>query len=263
MVAMHTTGSFVPQFVHALTRLTAQLPIWGVRHAVCIVEDSLVDRGRDKAVAAMLDGDFTHLLFLDVDISFEPDDVMRLMAAQKPLVAGAYRQRNDSGRFAVSFLPGLGGKVPWDAEAQVMQVDAAGTGFMLIERGVFETMRSASPELAYQVENEDGSLSRLHGFFLQGIVDGQRVTEDILFCRRWRALGGEVWVLPGVRLGHWGRQQYQGMLLEHLTFARDTPVLDEPRDPVPAAEAGDAGEPAPSGAGATVVEAKGQGPAGD
>ncbi len=226
MVATHTHGTLVPRFVHSLARLTAQLPIWGVRHALCIVEDGIVDRGRDKIAAAMLEGEFTHLLFLDADLSFEPEDVLRLMAAQKPIVGGAYRQRNDSGRYGVSFLPGLDGKVPWDAEAQALQVDATGTGFMLIERHVFEKMRDAMPELAYTMETEDGAGAVVHGFFVQSVGDGQRLTEDILFCRRWRALGGEVWVVPGVRLSHWGRQSWEGMLLDSLSFARDTTVVN-------------------------------------
>src|ERR1700739_2749309 len=53
--------------------------------------DALITRARADLVALFLDdAAATHLLFVDADIGFEPDQVMRLIACGADMVAGAY-----------------------------------------------------------------------------------------------------------------------------------------------------------------------------
>lgn len=216
MVGFHSHGSVLPVFAQSLAVLTGQLSAWGIRASVLSVEDCLVDRGRDRVAAGFLASDATHLLFVDGDIEFEPGDVVRLIAAGKDICAGAYRMKDDTGSYAVS-LPGT--HAEWDAEARALEVEGVGTGFMLIARGMFERMAAEMPEIAYTNAGPDGSETRMHAFFETRIVDGWRVSEDILFCRRWRALGGRVWVCPDIRLRHWGRRAWEGVLADDLAAA--------------------------------------------
>ena len=60
----------------------------------------------------------------------------------------------------------------------------------------------------------------MHAFFEQQVIDGHRVSEDMNFCRRWRALGGRVWVCPETELTHWGRKSWTGRLADTLQLDR-------------------------------------------
>lgn len=216
MIGFHSHGAVLPIFAQSLALLTGQLAAWGIRASVLSVEDCLVDRGRDRVAAGFLASDCTHLLFLDGDIEFEPADVLRLLSAGKDICAGAYKMKDDSGTYAIS-LPG--DRADWDAEARALEVEGAGTGFMLIARHVFERMAKEMPEIAYTNAGPNGAAHRMHAFFEQRIVDGWRVSEDILFCRRWRALGGKVWVCPDISLRHWGKRAWDGVLAKDMGAA--------------------------------------------
>ncbi|WP_068115235.1 hypothetical protein [Tropicimonas marinistellae] len=226
LVATHTHGSFVPAYVQSLAQLTGQLAAWGIQHAVAIVEECFVEVGRDKAAALMLREGFTHLLFIDADIAFEPGDVAALIAADKPLVAGAYRVKSDRGgeRYALRMSAGGDCTTNWDADAQAFEADGVGTGFMLIRREVFERMREAMPELAHRDEGAD---QELWAFFELFVKDGVRVGEDYRFCQRWRDLGGKVWVMPGLDLRHYGRSVWRGRMADTIPTLSAAPVAAE------------------------------------
>lgn len=217
LIGVHTHGQITPPFCQSLATLCGQLAAWCVAHRVLIVQDAFVTSGRDRLAAELLDSDCTHLLMLDADVEFAPQDVGALMAAGKDLAAGAYRRKEESGLFALSFLPGSLDGSPFDAQCRAVQVDGIGAGFMLVARRVFEDMAARMPELEYTNENGRGEGKRQWAFFEQvRDADGCRVSEDILFCRRWRALGGEVWALTDLRLRHWGPHAWEGSLADTI-----------------------------------------------
>lgn len=223
MIATHTHGTVTQAYAQSLAFLAARLTQWGISHAVQLVHDSLVERGRDRLAAAMLDGEFTHLLFIDADIEFRPEDVAALLAADKPLVAGAYLLKHWTDTlFAVGHD---GPRTSWDIESATgaIKVDRVGTGFMLIRREVFEAIAAARPDIRYAHVDPDGEERELYAFFETEVREGRRVSEDFNFCDRWRATGGEVWILPQLRLGHWGPRCWRGAVADHMRRLPDAP----------------------------------------
>ena len=80
---------------------------------------------------------------------------------------------------------------------------------MLLKREVFQRLIDAYPESriswnagAYDVEYE--TLPWLYDYFPLGFQNGVYTSEDYAFCRRWRAIGGQVWADLTVRLTHYG-----------------------------------------------------------
>lgn len=216
LIATHTHGSVMPAYAQSLAVTCAFLAANGVPHVPVLFEDSLVDRGRDRAAAAMLEGDWTHLLFIDADIEFKPHDVVRLLAADKDLIVGAYRKKNERGEFAVSFLPDADVFLDQCPETGAVKIARAGTGFMMIRRAVFEQLRDAMPELHYTDYSAIAAPRPMVAFFEHVVMDGRRWSEDYTFCERWRAIGGDIWLDPTLVLGHWGPHVWRGSILDHM-----------------------------------------------
>lgn len=84
---------------------------------------------------------------------------------------------------------------------------------MLIRRNVLETMAERHPELKYEQSHTKGG----HGTNLYALFDtsldrdqGIYLPEDYTFCKRWRAMGGEIWVCIRSKFTHVGTFEYHG-----------------------------------------------------
>ena len=58
-----------------------------------IGNESLITRARNTLVQLFMDGDYTHLLFIDADLAFNPDSVMRMLDYDKDVVTGIYPRK--------------------------------------------------------------------------------------------------------------------------------------------------------------------------
>jgi hypothetical protein len=193
--------------------------------------DSLITRSRSVLVSRFLDNPrATHLMFIDADIAFEPDQFLRLLRLDKEFAAGAYPLKQIDWRAlparAVAGEPlaaaGLSyvGQICAGAELRLeggfATAKYVGTGFQLIKRAVFEKMVSAHPELKFAsvhtLTNEKPNSDNLYALFECAIdpESGVYLSEDYAFCRRWRALGGEIWLDLESRLTHAGMSTYDG-----------------------------------------------------
>ncbi|KPU92918.1 hypothetical protein APR50_12980 [Variovorax paradoxus] len=199
--------------------------------------DSLIPRARNRLVAEfMADSRWTHLFWIDADIGFEPEAALRLLLAGRAVVAGAYPHKNDGWPRAGLAQPLPAGSTREDFEARhavfpvnltgpevAGRVDADGfvevldapTGFMLIERAVFERLAQALPELRYtpdRMEDEAAAAWPHHRFFDVWAEpgNGRYLSEDFAFCRRWQSIGGQVFVDTRSRLTHTGTRVYRG-----------------------------------------------------
>ena len=216
MIATHSYGTVLPQYARSLAVLGSHLSMWGVPHQFAMVRDCLVGRGRDRAAAHFRASACTHLLFIDGDIEFPPEAVARLLRAKKPLVAASYAMKDESGRFAFCLDPAQAKGAQVDADSGVVEVAGVGTGFMLIERQVFDAIEAAGLAPAWSHEDGQGGSMAMRGFFEEVIEDGARVSEDYTFCRRYRRAGGRVWLCPEIKLRHWGERVWEAAPIEAL-----------------------------------------------
>jgi hypothetical protein len=198
-----------------------------VRHGdACVWETTkavLIVMARNYFASAVLERGYSHLLFLDADVEFSPDVVTRMLELDEPLVAAAYPHRAlNIGRFHSAARQwdspnvAMAAALTFPVELEEPRVDRgqfhravlAPTGMMLIKREVLEAMRDAYPELdcdARDTTYEDQGLKRVFQCFEPlANENGVKMGEDVSFCRRWRDIGGEIWVTFDESIGHTG-----------------------------------------------------------
>ena len=245
VVATPCFGGLVTQsFMMSVMRFTSHLEKAGFGIDMLMLGgDSLISRARSLLVSHFLARpDATHLLFVDADISFEPEQFHRLLAADRDFAAAFYPLKKTDwtqvprrvlagetlDRAGLSYVGQVCGGPDLRVESGFATADYAGTGFQLIRRTVFERMIAAHPELKFRAvhdaADERAPADHLYALF-DSIIDpatGIYLSEDYSFCRRWRALGGEIWLDLESKLTHTGQDSFRGDCTHRFAALRDT-----------------------------------------
>ena len=204
-----------------------------------IANESLVTRARNVLLAYFLNSDYTHLLFIDSDIEFNVDDVLKLYAADKDVAVGAYpkkgvnwqrikdnmvknpeKQESDKeiaahgSDYAINFQFIDREAKTIGVENGLIKLHDAGTGFMMIKREAILKLIKAYPDLKYNndVNIQSGLEDHFYALFDTMIdpVDRRYLSEDYTFCRRWQDIGGDIFLDPSISLNHYGSFCFQG-----------------------------------------------------
>lgn len=181
-----------------------------------MVNESLVTRARNNLMAKMMTNQSaTHFMFIDADIRFQPESILQMMACDKDVIGGLYPKK----ALPVNYVINL--KRETKVQGEIFTVDTMGTGFLMFKRHVYETLCKAHPETKYV---DDVGLGKQYEPTMYSIFDvaidekGHYLSEDWLFCRRWSALGGEIWAHGKVLLNHIGHYEFVGDLSKMPQF---------------------------------------------
>ena len=230
-------GTVTVQYLTSMMQLQPLLRREKIDFSLALTaSESLITRARNFIVSQFLGrADLTHLLFIDSDIGFDPSVVPRYVNADKDVVAGIYPikglnvekirglAKDQSLASTLHYATKLCDDEAADADG-LMRAEYAATGFMLIRRNVLEQMVSAHPELHYEHSFTGdrnataADLANLYALFDTSLDQETKeyLPEDYTFCRRWRALGGEVWVDTKSKFTHVGVFQFQGDFSQFL-----------------------------------------------
>lgn len=119
------------------------------------------------------------------------------------------------------------GLVAWDdyPEDSVVKIDAAGTGCLLIHRSVIELMQ----------ENAVPNQGHAWAWFLEAAINGIYWGEDILFSKRLKSLGVQMYAHTGAILKHqkkfWLDQRQHEQFREHAIAQALAAQSPEPTPP--------------------------------
>lgn len=178
---------------------------------VSVYGESLIHRARNHLAARFLAWPGgTHLIFIDADISWEPGDITRLLAHDVPLVCGVYPKKKYPIEYAFHPLTDDEGRSIRDPRTGRIKIANAATGFLCIKREVFERLKSVCAKIVHANECPSDHLPHLFNFFPAEVEDGILMSEDYGFSRRWRSVGGEVWMDPAIKLTHFGAHPFEG-----------------------------------------------------
>ena len=239
-------------YTRSICDLTALCVKYGIEvRSYFLFNESLITRARNYCVDEFLRSDAEHMLFIDSDIGFNPQDVIAMMALQSPespydVMAGPYpkkcitwekiKQAVDAGvadedpnrleDFVGDFVFNPAPGTEKFSVAEPIEVLEIGTGFMMVKREVFDKFRDAYPQLRYKPDhvgqaNFDGS-RYIHAYF-DTVIDSTEnggfgsdryLSEDYMFCQYVRDMGMKVWLCPWMRLSHMGSYNFGGSLID-------------------------------------------------
>ena len=208
-------GMVTDQFFLSMFRTSQTFMQHGINFRITTLRnESLITRGRNILTAMFLESDCSHLMFIDADIEFQADDLLRMMAYDKPIMAAAYPKKALPIQYAINFKFINQEKKQIRIENGAVEVLDASTGFFLVKREVVEKMMQAYPELHYR--NDSNIYEKFnkycYSFFdtIHDPEDNRYLSEDYTFCRRWQKLGGEIWLDPNTKLNHVGTHSFEG-----------------------------------------------------
>ncbi len=173
-----------------------------------MMNNAIIQDARNRMVAWFMGSTATDMLFIDADISWEPEGLLRLATSPHDVIGGAYRQKREDAE-----LYNIGGMRP--GAQRLIEVDYLGTGFLKISRRCIERMIKKYAATKYQ----DTEGLECYGLFDVTIEDGKIMGEDVLFCKRWNDMGGKVFLDPDMTLYHIGSKTYRGNFGELIAAA--------------------------------------------
>ena len=208
-------GMLTDQFFLSMFRTSQTLMRNGINFRITTLRnESLVTRARNILTAMFLESDCTHLMFIDSDIEFSDESVLRALAYDKPIMAAAYPKKALPIQYAINFKFVDQNTKQIRVENGAVEVLDASTGFFLIKREVIEKMIAEYPELHYRNDSNIDEKFNKYCYSLFDTIhdpdDNRYLSEDYTFCRRWQKIGGEIWLDPNTKLNHVGSYTFEG-----------------------------------------------------
>lgn len=191
------SGAAEREFIIGLLQAHGLYAAW-----TCLEGQANISRARDILAAQFLASDCTSLVFIDGDVGFTRQDLQWLLESPFPLTAGLYQRKNSSGQWVCFPQPDAAAVDPHSTNYR--RVQRVGTGFLRIDRVVFETLITQKLVVEYPLES-----NRLHTFFPTGVLDGQFLSEDYYFCELAARAGFPIRIDTRIRLKHVGRFIFQ------------------------------------------------------
>lgn len=221
---------------NSLIQLDKFLAEQGIAHRIQFISnDALIPRVRTRfANIAVFDPDkagrkFTHLLFIDADISFNAPDVLTMLTADKPIIALPYSKKGinwqavakaarhgipPEGLHQYAGVACIDSDKPFGVD-KIIPIRHAGTGVMLIQTSVFVKMAEAHPEWKYkmcaaEIVDRGTKETEAIDFFRIGIYPetSEYLSEDYYFIEDARAMGFETYLVPNALTIHVGSYDY-------------------------------------------------------
>jgi len=201
--------------------------------------DALITRARSSLISQFLDDPAaTHLLFIDADIGFESEQVLRLIQCGADMCAAVYpvkridwdkvrktieTARPNAAAAALQYVFEVDDPNAVIAKSGFVRVRYAGTGFLMVRRAALERMCARYPQLQYKrdhsVDAAAASDNRFALFESMIAADGTYLSEDFAFCKRWIDMGGEIWADLDSKLSHVGPMAFCGDLSSQFAAA--------------------------------------------
>ena len=211
-----------------------------------LFNESLITRARNYCCDEFMRSEAEHMMFIDSDIGFNPQDVIAMMALQADepekyeIIGGPYpkkciswekiKRAVDKGvadedpnvleNFVGDYVFNPKGNQQSIAISEPCEVLEIGTGFMMVTKDAMKKFQDAYPTYMYRPDHVrtaafDGSRKIM--MFFQAEVDPKSeryLSEDYWFCQKAQEAEIKTWFCPWMKLQHVGSYIFGGSLAD-------------------------------------------------
>ena len=219
-IAMACYDSVKINTMLSVTRLVKEFTKAGLEWQIETVKSPYVSKASNALTALFLRSKYDYLLFIDADVEFNPEAVIRMLVTKKDIILTPYRvkfpQDVNIAKYSVSF--------PDDKNVNILpgdlvEISEGPAGLMLIHRKVFEFLMDSCPRLKIKHPFQKESDPYLYNFWdtTFDMDNGLWRGEDISFCRLARDYGFKIYANIKSRTTHHGSYGWPGKFEDALT----------------------------------------------
>jgi hypothetical protein len=217
--------------------------------------ESLISRGRNSLFSEFIrKREYTHFLFIDVDITFSPVSIINLLLCDMELSGISYPKKNinwlkvekysnlikkDINEFQnkitdMNFNPKYYKNDKgyyMNSIKNLIECKNIPTGMMLIQRVVADLLVfNYGNKEGFSYRNNIAGLGnhKMYDFFKTGVVDNIYLSEDYYFCKLCEDIGIQMFIDPNSTLVHTGNYDFVGCLkysLQDDSLNRDSMMM--------------------------------------
>ena len=228
-------GLCLEKYMSSMIKLQLLLIKEGIQMYLDTTEnESLVPRARNVSVGRFMQKtDCDYFMFIDADVHFDPEAVVRLIKSGHDLSVACYPKKvvmwdqaasavksgdeRDMSMLSSSLVINFGAQNRPIKDGFIEILDGP-TGFMMIKRSVFKTLEEKFPELWCKNDHQNRDFDEYHAAFdcMIDPVTRRYLSEDYAFCRRWQQCEGKIYADVNTTLGHVGNLPFGGCLNDRL-----------------------------------------------
>lgn len=239
-------GMCAGMFARSVADLSALCTQYGIPlQFYFLFNESLITRARNYCVDEFIRSEADHLMFIDSDIGFNPQDVIALMALQAQdekydIIGGPYPKKciswekiklavdkgiadtdpNVLEKFVGDYVFNPKGGQQSISIADPCEVLEIGTGFMMISKDAMKKFCDFYPQYMYKpdhvrTEHFDGTREIMMAFQAEvDPVSKRYLSEDYWFCQKAQQADLKTWFCPWMKMQHVGTYIFGGSLAD-------------------------------------------------
>lgn len=168
-----------------------------------------ISAARNNMLRRALDAKADVIMFLDYDVAWRPEDMLKILETKQHVVAGLYRYKTDD----VEYMGQFSDDVPACNTEGLIRAKFVPAGFLKMTRNAVSLFAKQHPYLLY------GDPMHPHlDIFSHGAIEGVWYGEDYAFSMRWNQTGENLWVCPDLSLDHYDKDGkcYKGNFHEYM-----------------------------------------------
>lgn len=203
-------GNVCAQYTESLVHTCEMLQQMEIKYTLKFINNQIVTRARNMlSHIFMNDEQYTHMMFIDADIIWNPSDILKLIQHKKECVIGVYPNKsyywNDD---KLTLNPSSKIKLK-ERNEQLIEIERAATGFMLLTKTALKRIEKDIETFKLPGSNK---IEILYNYFDCNVVDQDYLTEDYYFSYLYLKNGGILYADPSINLFHIGNHEYGSLL---------------------------------------------------
>jgi len=212
-IAMPCYDSVKIRTMISIVKLVKELTAAGLKFELNTMQSPYVAYARNILMSRFLQKDEDYLLFIDADLEFDPECVLKMLIAEKDVICTPYRAKTHTPediQYTVSIKDPHNVKI---LPGGLVEIQNGPAGMMMVKRAVFEKLIKDYPEKEIKVHPNQNTFPkdlRIYNFWDCNFKDGIWKGEDIFFCDLAREAGFKVYANITSTITHHGSFGYKG-----------------------------------------------------